>query len=319
MPLTGTSRLLRALGDETRLRILFLLTQEELSGTDLIEVLNMAQSRVSTQLTLLREVGLVAHRRAGRRSFFSIAPEAPSELLERVLRASRESPEFKADLTGLEALRLRKRDESRSYFDRVAAAFGEQVLPGRTWEGLTRGFLRFLPRARYADLGIGDGLLTLMIAEIAEQVTAVDISPKMLEQLQKRAAAAGIENVLTVEGEIEELPLPDASFEAAVLSQALHHADAPLQALREAHRILVPGGRLLVLDLVGHGEEWVREKLQHRHLGFGESELARLLREAGFESVYVQRAARDPHPPYFITLVASGEKGAGVRPSKSTT
>lgn len=319
MPLAGASKLLRALGDETRLRILFLLTQEELSGTDLIEILNMAQSRVSTQLALLREAGLVSQRRAGRRSFFSIAADAPAELLERVLCASREAPEFKADLAGLETQRMRKREESRSYFDRVAATFGEQVLPGRTWEGLTRGLLRLLPRGRYADLGIGDGLLTLMIAEVAEEVTAVDISPKMLEQLEKRAAAAGMSNVRTVEGEIEALPLPDGGFDVAVLSQALHHADLPLAALREAHRILAPGGRLLVLDLLGHAENWVRERLQHRQLGFGETELTSLLREAGFESIYVQRAARDPHPPYFITLVASGEKGAGMRPLQRTT
>lgn len=313
MELDSASRLLKALGDETRLRILHLLTQEELSGTDLIEILNMAQSRVSTHLAMLREVGLVTDRRVGRRSFYSVLTGGQVNLLSQILSDSKEAPEFQADLAGLDALRLRKREESRSYFDRVAATFGEQVLPGRTWEGLTRALLRLAPRARYADLGIGDGLLTMMIAEVAESVTAVDISPRMLDQLRRRAQAAGLENIQTVEGEIEKLPLPDESFDFAVLSQALHHADVPLQALREARRILVSGGRLLVLDLLAHTEDWVREKLQHRQLGFTEAGLSAAMREAGLDEIHVQRAARDPHPPYFITLVASGVKEDAVR------
>ena len=304
--LIGTSRLLKALADETRLRILHLLSQEELSGSDLMEILNMGQSRVSTHLALLKEVGLVVDRRHGRRSLYSLLPGPAAGLWDDVLRENRSSPEFAADLAGLEALRDRRRSEARAYFDRVAAAFGEQVLPGRTWEGLSRALLQLAPRGRYADLGIGDGLLTLMLSEIAQSVTAVDISPEMLAQLRARAAAKGIDNVETVEGEIEDLPLPDASFDVVVLSQALHHAVRPERALSEARRILVPGGRLLVLDLLAHTEEWVRDQLQHVHLGFTESALGDLIAGAGFERVHIQRAARDPQPPHFMTLVASG-------------
>jgi ArsR family transcriptional regulator len=309
--LTGTSRLLKALADETRLRILHLLAQEELSGTDLMEILNMGQSRVSTHLALLKEVGLVVDRRHGRKSLYHIAPGPAAGLWEDVLVENKASPEFQADLAGLEALRDRRKLESRAYFDRVAAAFGEQILPGRTWEGLSRALIRLLPRARYADLGIGDGLLTLMLAEVAERVTAVDISKEMLSQLRTRAAAQGLTNIELVEGEIEDLPLPDASFDVVVMSQALHHAVAPERALSEARRILIPGGRLLVLDLLAHTEEWVRDQLQHVHLGFSEAQLESLLAGAGFERLYIQRAARDPQPPHFMTLVATG-----VRPSR---
>jgi ArsR family transcriptional regulator len=310
--LTSTSRLLKALADETRLRILHLLAQEELSGTELMEILNMGQSRVSTHLALLKEVGLVVDRRHGRRSLYNIAPGPAAGLWEDVLAENRASPEFMADLAGLEALRERRKQDSRAYFDRVAAAFGEQVLPGRTWEGLARALLQLLPRARFVDLGIGDGLLTLMLAEIAEHVTAVDISPEMLNQLRARAASKGIGNIETVEGEIESLPLPDASYDVAVLSQALHHARRPERALHEARRILVPGGRVLVIDLLAHTEEWVRDQLQHVHLGFTEAALESLLAQAGFERILIQRAARDPQPPHFMTLVASG-----VRPARA--
>jgi len=304
--LTGTSRLLKALADETRLRILHLLAHEELSGTDLMEILNMGQSRISTHLALLKEVGLVVDRRHGRRSLFSIAPGPAAGLWEDILEENRSSPELDADLAGLEALRERRKLESRSYFDRVAAAFGEQILPGRTWEGLARALVQLAPRGRYADLGIGDGLLTLMLSEVASSVTAVDISPEMLAQLRARAAKQGVTNVETVEGGIEDLPLPDASFDVAVLSQALHHAVKPARALDEARRILVPGGRLLVIDLLAHTEEWVRDQLQHVHLGFTEPALGDMLAEVGFERTLIRRAARDPQPPHFMTLVATG-------------
>ncbi len=308
MALTGSTRLLRALGDETRLRILHLLALEELSCSDLMEVLNMGQSRVSTHLNLLKEVGLVIDRRVGRRSLYSLAGGPQAELASKVLSEADGAPEFAADASGVEALRARRRADSRAYFDRVAASFGEQILPGRTWEGLARSLLRLLPRARYLDVGVGDGLLTLMLAEAAESVTAVDLSPEMLSQLAQRAERKGIRNLSTVEGEMEKLPLPDTSFDVAVLSQALHHAQRPERALSEALRVLVPGGRLLVIDLLAHTEDWVREKLQHRQLGFTERQLERLIARSGFRDASVQRAARDPQPPHFMTLVATGTR-----------
>jgi len=308
MLLAQSSRRLKALADETRLRILALLRLEELSCSDLMEVLNMGQSRISGHLNQLKEAGLVADRRAGRHHLYSLLPGAPSELVERVLAEAGEAPELVTDASGIEALRARRRAEARAYFDRVAASFGEQILPGRTWEGLARSLLQLAPHARYLDVGVGDGLLTLMLAEVAASVTAVDMSPAMLQQLAQRAERKGIRNLTTVEGEMEELPLPAQSFDVVVLSQALHHADDPARALREARRVLVEGGRLLVIDLLAHTEEWVREKLQHRHLGFGEQELERLLVRSGFEGVNVQRAARDPQPPHFMTLTASGRR-----------
>src|SRR5262249_52812077 len=161
--------------DETRLRILHLLAQEDLSGSELMEVLNLGQSRVSTHLNLLKELGLVVDRRLGRRSLYSVAPGPAAGLWERLIAENERTPEFQADLGGLEGLRVRRREESRAYFDRVAATFGEQILPGRTWEGLARALLQLAPRARYVDLGVGDGLLTLMLSEVASRVTAVDL------------------------------------------------------------------------------------------------------------------------------------------------
>jgi SAM-dependent methyltransferase len=317
MDLTSSTRLMKALGDDNRLRLLNLLSREELAGSDLMEILNLGQSRVSTHLNLLKEVGLVSDRRAGRRSLYSLVDGAA--MVEAVLSQCADSPEFTADLAGLEALLARRRDEARSYFDRVAAQFGEEILPGRTWEGLCRSLLKLLPRGRYADLGIGDGLLTLMLAEVADEVTAVDLSTEMLAHLSSRASAKGFTNIETVQGELDDLPLESERYDVVVLSQALHHAERPERALREAVRITAPGGKVLVIDLLAHSEEWVREKLQDRHQGFTESALSELLARAGLEGVSVQRVARDPHPPHFMTLVAVGERPLRAHQERATT
>ncbi|MFT7668440.1 MAG: ubiquinone/menaquinone biosynthesis C-methylase UbiE [Planctomycetota bacterium] len=305
MELPDSTRLLKALGDENRLRILNLLSHEELHGSDLMEILNMGQSRVSTHLNLLKEVELVVDRRAGRRSYYSTKPGAP--LVAEALICCQSTPEFQADVAGLQALKERRKQETRSYFDRVSKGFGEENLPGRTWEGLCRSLIKLLPRGRYADLGIGDGLLTMMLAEIAEEVTAVDLSAGMLAQLKQRAAQKGLTNIVTVEGDIDDLPLSNNSYDYAVLSQALHHSQHPESALHEAVRILKPGGKLLVIDLLAHNEEWVREKLQDRQQGFTDTKLKELLINSGLEMVNVQRVARDPQPPHFMTLVATGQ------------
>jgi len=305
-PLVDTSRLLKALGDETRLRLLNLLRAEELSGTDLIEILNLGQSRVSAHIALLKEVGLVQDRRLGRRSFYALVPGDAADLATTVLERHTKSPEFAADRAGLEAVLERRREHNRAYFDRVAAAFGEEALPGRTWEGLARAAFLMVPARRCVDLGIGDGLLTLLLAERAEVVCAVDRDQEMLDQLAMRAHRKGLENIQTVHGEIEDLPLADASFDLAVFSQALHHAADPLRALKEARRILEPGGSVLVLDLLAHNHTWVRERYGAVHLGFTEADLRRHLERAGFDDVHVVRAARDPHPPHFMTLAATG-------------
>ena len=290
------------------MRILHLLAQEELAASDLMEILNMGQSRVSTHLSLLKEVGLVNDHRSGRRSLYNLHAGPGTILWESIAKENRRTPEFQSDLAGLKILRDRRRDNTKAYFDRVAASFGEADLPGRTWEGLARALMALAPKQRYVDLGVGDGQLTLMLAGAAREVTAVDLSTKMLSGLERRANDSGLTNIKYLEADIEDLPMPEGGQDVAVMSQALHHATAPARALAEAHRVLTRNGRILVIDLLAHNEEWVREKLEHLHLGFTEEELAGLLEEAGFTNVQVSRAARDSKPPHFMTLIATGTK-----------
>ena len=227
----------------------------------------MGQSRVSTHLALLKEVGLVVDRRAGRRTLYSIAARTRGGAVGAGRsRENRSSPEFEADLAGLRGAARRGGARSARLL-RPRRGELRRAAPARPHVGGTRAraSLQLAPRGRYADLGIGDGLLTLMLAEVADAVTAVDISPRDARAARRRARAAqGIANVETVEGEIEDLPLPDASHDVVVMSQALHHArDRRSARCSRRARILVPGGRLLVIDLLAHTEDWVREQLEH--------------------------------------------------------
>jgi ArsR family transcriptional regulator len=166
-----------------------------------------------------------------------------------------------------------------------------------------------LPPLRVADLGCGEGYLTIEAARWASRVIAVDRSALVLERAKGLARRRRVANVVWKQGELEKLPIRDESVDVALLSQALHHARDPARAVAEAARITVPGGRVLVLDLRAHGQEWVRAKLGDRRLGFSDEELARLLTDARLGGVKVGVGARKAGDP-FTVLVASGTKAA---------
>lgn len=304
------TKVMKTLSDRTRLRILSLLSEAEVTVGELQEILSMGQSRVSGHLALLREAGLVQDRREGKRVFSSLRPDAElGTLWDELRRSIRASSQGRADLAALRtALRSRRADE-RAFFDRAAEAFGKQYLPGRSWESLAKALLLLTPRQVIADLGVGSGELTLLLASAAERVIAVDFSDKMLQVAAARAERAGITNIDFRLGEIEELPIEPDTADIVILSQVLHHAETPARALAETHRVLKPGGRVLVLDLRKHHETWVRDKLKDVWLGFGEEELRHLMQGARFRAVQVSITSREPHPPYFKTLLATGIKG----------
>jgi ArsR family transcriptional regulator len=160
-----------------------------------------------------------------------------------------------------------------------------------------------------ADLGCGDGYLSIEAASWAGRVTAIDRSPEVLARGAALAARRRATNIEWKLGELERLPLEDGTVDLALLSQALHHAEDPAVALHEAHRILRPGGRLLILDLRSHNEEWVRATLGDRWLGFSDDELQGLCRGAGFEEPTVRTGARVPGDP-FVVLIACATKAA---------
>ena len=298
---------LKLLSDPTRLRILMLLQAEPLSVAELQEILGMGQSRISTQLSLLKTEGLVEDERSGKHNIYSC--RAGVDLMDVAALAADEIPELKADRGALRHLLRKRRDKTRAHFDELAGRFGKDYVPGRSWKGLAEALIKTLNYDVVADLGAGEGTLSQLLAQRARHVIAVDLSPKMVEYGQKLAKDNGLENLEYREGDIESPPIKARTLDLAILSQALHHAEHPQKALDAAFKALKPGGRLIVLDLVQHNFEEARELYADTWLGFSESELARMLGKAGFTELEIVVADREEEPPNFQTLL-----GVGTRP-----
>lgn len=298
---------LKLLSDPTRLRILMLAGTEALSVAELQEILGMGQSRISTQLSQLKAAGLVSDERSGKNNMYSCT--AAPDLMEVAQLAAEEVPEVATDKAALRHLLRKRKDSARAYFDELAGRFGKDYVPGRSWKALAEAFIKVLNYKTVADLGAGEGTLAQLLAQRADKVIAVDLSPKMVEFGQALAIQNGLTNLEYRLGDIEEPPIAEQSLDLAILSQALHHAEHPQRAIDAAHRILKPGGRLIVLDLVQHQFEEARQLYADRWLGFSESELATMLEKAGFESVETLIADKESAAPNFQTLL-----GIGVRP-----
>ena len=302
---------LKILSDPTRLRLLGLLMKEELSVAEVQEVLGMAQSRISSQLALLRQAGFVADRREGKKAFYSLRAGLPSRqlaLLKAACEAVSDSADFAEDRDNLDRILQKRRRVAEQYFNLIAGRLGKGHCPGRSWEAIGHLALRLVPPIVVADLGAGEGLISQLIAHRAERVWCIDNSPRMVEVGTELARKNGLANLAYKLGDIENVPLPDKSVDLAILSQALHHASHPQTAVNEACRILRPGGQLVVLDLKEHAFEKARELYADVWLGFKESALHGFLKKAGFQTVEVTVVSRETVEPCFETLLASGIK-----------
>jgi ubiquinone/menaquinone biosynthesis C-methylase UbiE/DNA-binding HxlR family transcriptional regulator len=304
----GFLKALRLLGDEGRVRILRLLDKEELSVAELQEILGMGQSRISMQLSQLKQAGFVEVRRAGQKSLYRLAAPNGSKaiLTETLERSTSEIAAARQDDGALELILSKRKNKLRSYFDELAGRFGRHYVPGRSWEGLAEVLLRLLPPLVIADLGAGEGTIALLLAQRAERVIAVDSSPKMVEYGTGVARGNGVKNLEYRLGDLEELPIKNGRVDLALLHQSLHHAMHPQKAIEEARRILRPGGRIVILDLVKHGFEEARELYADVWLGFSQIELTEMLRKAHFYDIEVSVIHREEEAPHFETLMAIG-------------
>ena len=270
---------LRLFGDEGRVRLMRLLANEELSVAELQEILDMGQSRISMQLSQLKQAGFVEVRRVGQKSLYRMTVPAEAQtIVTEVLDKS--ADEIKESAHDDEALRLvleRRTDHLRNYFDELAGRFGRSYVPGRSWKALSELLMRLLPPLVIADLGAGEGTLSLMLAERAKKVIAIDSSSKMVEYGAGLAAKGGITNLEYRQGDMEALPVESGSVDLVLMHQVLHHALHPQQALKEASRILRSGGRLVMLDLLKHDMEEARDLYADVWLGFSRVELIGLL------------------------------------------
>ncbi len=299
------SALFRLLADPTRLRLLRVLAQDRFNVSELTAILGVAQSGVSRHLGLLKDAGLVTEAREGGFAYYQLGPpngHSPLRaLLDEQFAASETDPAVRQDESRVQEI-LRHRKENFETHGDV-----RQLVPGRSWAAWARALGHLLPVVDVADIGCGEGYLTVEAARWARSVVGIDRSDEVLERAKALAARRRLTNVQWRKGDLAHLPLHDASVDIALLSQALHHAAEPEEALAEAVRVLRPGGRLLVLDLRRHDQKWVSARFGDKWLGFTDAELERLLRDAGLRDTRVQVGARQARDP-FVVLIASGTK-----------
>ena len=297
---------LKLLSDPTRIRILLLLESESLNVAELQEILGMGQSRISTQLSQLRQEGLVTSSRSGKNNVYAIA--ASDALMEVARQAAAEIPEVASDTQTLTHILRKRKDKTRAYFDDLAGKFGKSYVPGRSWKSLAEAMLKILNYKVVADLGAGEGTLAQLLAPRAEKVIAVDNSPKMVEFGKELALQHDLKQLDYRLGDIENPPIDDGSVDLAIFSQALHHAEHPQKALDSAYKILAPGGKLIVLDLLQHSFEQARELYADTWLGFSEVDLYKMLENAGFKKIGTTIVDKESEAPHFQTLLAIGHK-----------
>ena len=310
--MASTINFLRLLADPTRLRLLLLLEQEELSVAELQQILGMGQSRISSHLAQLKRAGVVEDRRAGKNVYYGASENGHDSRRTRIAELTRafarELPETARDRTSLKLVLRKRQDKAREYFDELAGKFGRRYCPGRSWQALAHALITLLPPLTVADLGAGEGTLSQLLAKNARKVIAIDNSPKMVEFGSQLAKKHGFKNLEYRLGDIEDPPIANNSVDLAILSQALHHAIHPQRAIAAAHRLLKRGGRLAILDLLSHRFERARELYADHWLGFSEVQLHQFLEKNSFREIEVSVVAREKQSPHFQTVFATGVK-----------
>src|SRR5437016_11327659 len=241
--MTSTINLLRLLADPTRLRLLLLLEEEELSVAELQQILNMGQSRISSHLAQLKRAGVVTCWRVGKNVYYGATKiagrnGARGRVQQVIETLAREIPETGRDRTALQLALRKRRDKAREYFDELAGKFGRSYVPGRSWQALAHTLITLLPAMTVADLGAGEGTLSQLLAKTARKVIAVDNSPKMVAFASQLAKKHGLKNLEYRLGDMQDPPIAKNSVDLVIFSQALHHATRPERAIGQAHSIL---------------------------------------------------------------------------------
>ncbi|HZZ31259.1 MAG TPA: metalloregulator ArsR/SmtB family transcription factor [Phenylobacterium sp.] len=283
---------LRAAGEPSRLRILALLAREELAVLEICRVLDQSQPRVSRHLKLLAEAGLVERFPDGAWVFYRLTGEGPgAALVAQVLGAiDPVDASLQRDAERLSAVWAERAADAGEYFARNAARWDEIRSLYVSDADVEAAILRAAgpgPFRRLVDLGSGTGRMLTLLGPHAEASLGLDLSQQMLNLARNRVTEAGLQSCELRHGDIFATRLPDESADLVVVHQVLHYLADPAAAVREAARIVAPGGRLIIADFAPHRLEFLREQHQHRRLGFAEPEMARWLSEAGLGHVRV--------------------------------
>lgn len=306
--LTGIFKLL---SDETRLRILCALGESELAVGELQKILGLGQSTLSTQLGLLKEQDLVASRKEGQKVLYRLPRNGKEDpkigLIEKALESAPAAKWYARDMRNLQKILQERSDRSREFFNTQTVQ--NMPAPGQTWRALCSGLIGLIRNQRIVDLGCGNGRLAILLAQAGNAVTGVDSSEEQIRLARGNATAESSPgNPVFKHAAMEDTGLAAGGFDVVILSQSLHHAAKPKEAIAESHRLLAPGGRILILDLLAHGEEWMRTKFGDFWLGFTRADLEAWLKESGFTAAHFEITGPSENNPEIEGLLVQAEK-----------
>jgi ArsR family transcriptional regulator len=284
---------LRAAGEETRLRVLALLAEGELSVSDLTDILAQSQPRISRHLKLLVEAGLVERHREGAWAFFRLSDQGgAARILRPMIEAlDRADQRFADDRARLAGVRGQRSQAAQAFFARLAGDWDRLRSLHAAEEAVEAAVLDALgskPIRDLLDLGTGTGKMLQLLAPRASRAVGLDASHAMLAVARANLEKAGLTKVELRQADIYAPPFARGTFDLVVVHQVLHYLEDPARALREAARLLCPGGRLLVVDFAPHNLEFLRERQAHRRLGFAQDQVASWLAEAGLDCTLVR-------------------------------
>lgn len=310
MDLQLATQHLRLLSDTTRIRLLLLLEQEELSVAELAAITQLAQPRVSTHLARLKEAQLVNDRRDGVSVFYRIAGDPGDDdlaALWRALRAHTGDPLIEQDRERIPRV-LAARSGGGKWADAVAGDMERHYSPGRTWEATARGLTQLLDLGDVLDIASGDGVLAELLAPRARSVTCIDISRRVVAAGQRRLSDRP--NARFEQGDMHDLPLKDETIDTVLLLHALTYTRTPRRVFEEAARVLRPGGQLLALTLGAHRHQKAVAPYDHLNLGFEPEALQRLAEDAGLVVDHCAIGSVEKRPPNFAVLTLRAARAA---------
>jgi ubiquinone/menaquinone biosynthesis C-methylase UbiE len=284
---------LAAAGEATRLRLVALLSEVELTVSELVTILGQSQPRVSRHLKLLVEAGLVERHREGAWAFFHVPHSGTAAALARdiLARFKCDDPILTADLARLQEVRHARAEQAARYFEAQATNWDELRAMHVSEERVEAAIRETIGSAAVdslLDLGTGTGRMLELLAPLATRAVGIDQSPQMLSLARARIERSGLRNAQLRQGDLYALPVERNSYDLVILHQVLHYLDDPSRAIREAARALRSGGRLIIVDFAPHNEESLREAHAHRRLGFAHEEITGMMRDAGLD-VLVER------------------------------
>jgi DNA-binding transcriptional ArsR family regulator len=311
--LAATVDLLQLVGEPTRVRLLALLAEKELSVADLVAITELGQSRISMHLARLRDAGLVVDRRDGAATFYSLNERSMDAGARRVwafLRSEVHDAQIDRDRLRRETL-LRNRAR-QGWPDAVAGQMEKHYSPGRTWESLARGLVGLVQLGDVLDAGSGDGTIAQLLAPRARSFTLLDHSPRMIAAAGQRLKK--VKNVGARVGDVQDPPFEPESFDTVLLFNVLTEVERPDAALAGARRVLRPDGLVAVITLDAHEHEEPARAYRHLHLGFSPSALRKLLVRHGFVVETCEVTSREKRPPRFRVVTAFARAAGRNRP-----